>query len=588
MKILGIHCGHNATVSLLKDGKVIFCQSEERLNRLKNSSGFPFETVKYIYDKFGNDIDLAVFSSRFIQHEYRCFKNNGFKSVKISQGFQNARSLSGKILIKYILWKYFRKLSFLIFKMKYNQDLRLLENDTAFKNEALTFFSKALNLSQDKLVFLDHHTSHALSPCFNMDFQKEVIIFTLDGGGDHLCGSVNMFRRGELKNLAKVQEFNSIGFLWYEMAVFMGMQPLEDEFKIMGLASYAKRARVLRVYKKLKEALWLNEKNEFKSAFPSSYLYYLENFIYERFDDLAGGIQMFTEEIVGSWIEGWIKKTGIRKIALSGGLFMNVKLNQRIASLDSVREVFIMPSAGDESTVFGSVFYGYKKYCQEKGIPFKPKSFQDLYLGMNFTEKDIKKYLNENKIGEKYKVVFFENIEKRIARLLSQNDIVARFKGPMEFGARTLGNRSILANPSNFNNVKIINDMIKNRDFWMPFAPSILEEEAERYIINPKKIKAPYMMITFDTTELGRKHLVAAIHQHDFTTRPQIVSKEWNPSYHYLIQEFKKLTGIGAVLNTSFNLHGEPIVCSPEDAFKVFDNSGLKYLALGNFLIEKK
>lgn len=587
MKILGIHCGHNATVALLEDGKMVFCQSEERLNRLKNSGGFPAETVKYVYDHFGKDIDLAVFSSRFIQHDFNFFKNNGFKSVRLSLDIGKGKSLNSRTLIKYILWKYFSRFFSFLFKIRNNLKGKLLEN-RPLKKEAITFFSKTLNISPDKLVFLYHHTAHALSPCFNLDPKKEYIIFTLDGEGDRACGSVNIFKGGELKILARVNKFNSIGLFWYEMAVFLGMQPIEDEAKIMGLSPYAKKERISGIRNKLKEALWLNEENKFVSLAPWPYLFYLENFTHERFDDLAGGIQFFTEDIVSLWISRWIEKTGVKNVVLSGGLFMNVKLNRKIASLDCVEEIFIMPSAGDESTVFGNCFYGYKQYCEENKIPFEPKPFNELYLGMDFSDKDIKAYLQEPETSGKYKIVFFEDIESEVARLLSENRIVARFKGPMEFGARALGNRSILANPSDVKNIKRINEMVKNRDFWMPFAPSILEEDAVNYLVNPKNIKAPYMMIAFDTTPLGREHLAAAIHRYDLTTRPQIVYREWNPSYHHLIQEYKKLTGIGGVLNTSFNLHGQPIVCSPQDALKVFDNSGLEYLALGNFLIEKK
>ena len=158
----------------------------------------------------------------------------------------------------------------------------------------------------------------------------------------------------------------------------------------------------------------------------------------------------------------------------------------------------------------------------------------------------------------------------------------------MEWGARALGNRSILANPSDPKTVRNINEKIKNRDFWMPFTPSILAERTIDYIVNPKKIFAPYMIITFDSTDLARRHLAAAIHPYDFTVRPQVVKKEWNPRYYNIINEFEKLTGIGAVLNTSFNLHGYPIVLGPKEAIHAFENSELEYLVLENFLIKKR
>jgi carbamoyltransferase len=182
----------------------------------------------------------------------------------------------------------------------------------------------------------------------------------------------------------------------------------------------------------------------------------------------------------------------------------------------------------------------------------------------------------------------FDDIETEVARLLSIGEVVARVKGREEFGARALGNRSILAHPCDFRVVQHINKMIKSRDFWMPFAPSILDRRAGDYIENPKELSSPYMMLTFGGTPLGREELSAACHPYDGTLRPQILERSYNPDYYRLIEAFEGLTGIGGVLNTSCNLHGEPIVSSPEDAIRTFENSGLLHLALGQHLISKK
>jgi carbamoyltransferase len=207
---------------------------------------------------------------------------------------------------------------------------------------------------------------------------------------------------------------------------------------------------------------------------------------------------------------------------------------------------------------------------------------------MEFSEEEMKTALQETNAYDRYAILQATDINHRLARLLADDQIVARCSGKMEFGARALGNRSILANPSRFDNLHKINDAIKSRDFWMPFTPSILEEDMNRYIVNPRNLQAPYMSMTFDTTVNARRDLAAAIHPRDFTARPQCVMKDWNPDYHELITHFKALTGIGGVLNTSFNLHGEPNVCSPQDAIRTVDRSGLKYLAMGRFLLEKK
>lgn len=265
---------------------------------------------------------------------------------------------------------------------------------------------------------------------------------------------------------------------------------------------------------------------------------------------------------------------------------MNVKANQKIAELKDVKSIYVIPSGGDESTALGAAYYGYTMQTGLINGLADIKPLKQLYLGGQFSDEEIKKVLEEKK-KEGFKFKKFKDIEKEIARLLSEGQIVARFAGRMEFGARALGNRSILANPANLEVLTEINEQIKSRDFWMPFAPSVLEEDADAYFVNKKKIPAPYMMMTFDATERGKNELKAAMHQYDHTLRPQVVYQDWNPSYYKLIQEFKKLTGIGGILNTSFNLHGYPIVYSPQDAILVFLKSKLKYLALGSFLLSK-
>lgn len=261
---------------------------------------------------------------------------------------------------------------------------------------------------------------------------------------------------------------------------------------------------------------------------------------------------------------------------------MNVKANQYIAEMPEVDNVYVFPSGGDESGAIGAAVDGHLRMAK---TPLKP--LRHLYLGTDVDE-NLDELVKEAGIQERYEVEHCEDIEARVAQLLADGHVVSRFAGKMEWGARALGNRSILANPSNYNIIRIINEKIKNRDFWMPFAASVLQERAEDYIINPDKTEAPYMAITFDTTPLAKKEMPAAIHPYDFTVRPQIVTQEANPGYHKLIQEFEKITGIGAILNTSFNLHGEPNVQYLKDAIHTLDESGLNILAAENYLLTKR
>lgn len=305
-----------------------------------------------------------------------------------------------------------------------------------------------------------------------------------------------------------------------------------------------------------------------------------------RFDHIAGGLQKLTEELHQSWIEEAIKRYQINNIALGGGVFMNVKANGSILSLKSVHEMFAMPSCGDESNAIGAAYWGALHAL--KSTEKIPGPLVDLYLGPSFSDDEVWKELQLFKSTKLYILTRQKHPEAIIARLLAKGEIVAIFQGRMEWGARALGNRSILANASNLEVISIINKQIKNRDFWMPFAPAILDTWAEKYLVNPKKANSPFMMLAFHSTPLAQIHLKAAMHQADKTLRPQIVSKKQNSFLYGVIKRYEKQTGMGGILNTSFNIHGEPIVCTPRDALSTFHRSGLRYLLIGNWLISKK
>jgi len=353
----------------------------------------------------------------------------------------------------------------------------------------------------------------------------------------------------------------------------------------MGLAPYGNKAYYEKILNEFRNLITVNFEGKFQSKVqPKSLHERLFKIIkFQRFDNVAAAIQELTEELVLKWIKYWSEKYDCKNIAVSGGVFMNVKACQRICEADFVEKFFVTPSSGDESSAIGSVFWAHKKFNKSQSTI----KLKHLYLGIQYSDKEIEKCLNELEIFKQFKVINSGDINEIASKLLADNEVIARFDGKMEFGARALGNRSILSSPKDFQVIEKINALIKVRDFWMPFTPSILEEEMDKYIINPKKIFAPYMSLTFSTTKLAHRELSAAIHPRDKTARPQCVVKSWSPKYYDLIYRFKMKTGIGAVLNTSFNLHGEPNVCSPYDAIKTFKNSGIKYLLIGNYLIEK-
>jgi carbamoyltransferase len=301
-----------------------------------------------------------------------------------------------------------------------------------------------------------------------------------------------------------------------------------------------------------------------------------------RFDAIAGGVQQFTEHVLATWVQRCVRTTGIRRVAVSGGTFMNVKASKVLAELREVDELFVYPSPGDESNAMGAA---YAVYARHAGVA-KMGPLGDVYWGPGFGDDEARRALEGFRFSAPVRWTRPPCIERRVAELLAEGTVVARMCGRDEFGARALGNRSILANPSRPDVVRRINEAIKARDFWMPFAPALLEHRAADYLVKPKPMRSPHMMLSFDTTDRAAE-IAAAIHPCDRTARPQEVSAASNPRFHRLLVEFERLTGIGGVLNTSFNLHGFPIVSTPEDGLDVLDRSGLTHLALGDWLVEK-
>lgn len=581
MHILGLNIGHNSTACLLTDGRVAGSVSEERFSRIKNQSGVPILAVKYLLNEAKismNEIDYVV-----LDDHYDIMDNRNFTQALTE--LYSRKSFYEKLLSKigYSFPELFKKYSrFKEGSMKIKSKKR--------KDKLALRISKKFDIPKEKVLVIEHHLAHALAPCFNARKNGKTLVFTLDGEGSGICGSVSIFDGKNLQVISRTKKRASLGYLYAITTLFLGMKPAEHEFKVMGLAPYAKADKVEEVYKKIKDLIWLNDNLEFESKFnmPFADYFFTKEMKFARFDNIAGAVQKLVEELTAEWVKKAVKKTGIKNIALSGGVFMNVKACQKISELNEVESLFVMPSSGDESNAIGCCFYGYRKYCGDNNLNFKPEPLAGLYLGPEYDDEYIAKLIKEKNLDAKYKISKFKNINSEVARLLAKNKIVARCSGKSEWGARALGNRSILANPSNEETIRILNETIKDRDFWMPFTPSILDKFEKKYLINKKNLFAPYMVITFNPTELAKKHLKAAMHPYDFTIRPQIVTKDYSKDYYEILEKFSKLTGIGGVLNTSFNLHGEPNVLTPEDALRTVEHSDLKYLAMGSYLFEKK
>lgn len=586
--ILGLHTGHNATAALLKDGEIIACVSEERFSGIKNHIGFPKKSMEYCLNFAGiseADLEYAAMPSTFGVPMFVSEKTKEQLTFKLLSTIYSivgtARRIWGRII--YYFPK-FRPVGTLIYKIAtdtYGQFLLQKERSS---------IAKYLGVPAEKIINTGHHLSHAATAYYSSPFNREkALVLTLDAEGDRVCSTVSIFEGNRHRRIAATSRENSLGWMYIFLTEFLGMKAGEHEYKVMGLAPYAKEKDVQRLFEKIKDILILdpNNKLRFYGKFNmQDTLYYLKkNCSSIRFDILAGAFQKLLEDRINEWVDYAVRKTGITTVIFSGGVFMNVKANQKVMKNKKIRKAFFMPTPGDESLAIGAAFLAYLKSKSKNRPLIKP--LRELYLGPQFNSRDIEEVL-KGKYSKSYRVTKPNDLESQIAVLLSKGEVVGRVWDRMEWGARALGNRSILANPKNADIVKIINDQMKGRDFWMPFAPTILTERAKDYCQNPQRVEAPYMMISFDSTPLARQDLRAAMHPYDFTLRPQILKQSWNPSYYKIIKEFERLTGIGAVLNTSFNLHGYPIVLGPTEALYAFENSGLKYLALGDYLICKK
>ncbi len=589
MIILGINETHCATAAVLRDGRIVGCASEERFTRLKNEAGYPRLAVDALLAELKlspADIDLVALSgARAASREWlnRVLHDEAYGREYYGVSWPSRK----RALVKRV-----RKLG-----AKFGLIDASRGKFGISQRERLGFVTGHLGLPAERIVCLDHHACHAAAAYYGSGWHsgrggRAALVLTNDNSGDGLCATASVGRGLDLtRHEATPSAPGSLGAFYSFVTLVLGMKFGEHEYKVMGLAPYAPEKDARRGEAALRDVFALEEGHpaRFRWLKPGDrYQLLLRATLGLRFDWIAGGAQRLLEDLLLRWTRLIHGRYGGARLALGGGVFMNVKANMLIAEEDWVEDLFAFPSCGDESNAVGAAYLGYLQECARRGVTPAPAPFGPAYLGPSVTDADALAVIRDRRIEGRYEVAYHDRIEERIADLLVSDGVVARCAGRMEFGARALGNRSILANPADHRVVPLINRMIKNRDFWMPFAPTILKERADEYLVNPKGLDSPYMMLAMATQPKARAALAAAIHPHDGTARPQILEESWNPEYYGVIREFERRTGVGAVLNTSFNLHGEPVVCSAADAVDTFERSGLPHLAIGHWLISKK
>jgi carbamoyltransferase len=566
--ILGIHDGHNCGATLTRNGKVVASICEERLTRRKNEVGYPRHSIEEVLRLGGiaaGDLTEVVYASLFMHASAYLTELEKWYCVGLAE--QRAAESAPKDYQK------------VVFETR--------------KRERIDAVRDQLGVAIDRVSFVEHHLAHLAAAYYtapNAPPGKPILGLTNDGAGDGICGTVSICRGNDIERLAAIDRHASLGKIYSRVTMLMGMTPWEHEYKIMGLAPYADSPRADRAAEALRRLIHLSGDGltfERVGELSTNYCYeYLrDSFERVRFDTIAGATQVFTEEMLVSWVRACVARTGIRDIVAGGGVFMNVKANMLIAALPEVDSFYVMPSASDESLSIGAALHRY--YQRSSEIDHGESVLTDLYLGGEFGARDEERAIADGLSGSGARIVRPNDMSRAIAELLADGEIVAVCRGRMEWGARALGNRSILAGADDTRRVDRINRMIKMRDFWMPFAPSIRAEAAGRYFEDPKDLKPWFMTMAFEARPEGYDDLAAGSHPRDRTIRPQVVTRDANPAYHAVLGHFEERTGRGAFLNTSFNLHGEPIVYSPADAIRVLLNSGLEHLALGHHLVSK-
>lgn len=572
------------------DGEIVAAIQEERITKIKNFTGYPKKSIQFCIDeakKKGIKIDKAAFSTiKYPVFSYRVPLNHFF-SIKDYDEFYGEKYYGKKI--KGLSTK--KYITELLRNNKNNQDLYLdykkiknndlFHNYKKFRNLLKETLKKQLKSNQE-IIFLDHHTCHAYYAYYAaIKKNKNCAIVTLDSEGDGLNQTVwiNSKKSFTLKKIASSSECE-LARIYKFVTLILSMKPNEHEYKVMGLAPYAKESYSLEIYNKIfKNILKVKNCRVVHDKRPKDLYAYLKNNLKQyRFDNIAGAVQILIEKTSSKLLKQIYSKYKICNFAISGGVSMNIKMNKILSELKFVKQIYVPPSGSDESLSMGACYFLSKN---------KSKSLKNIYLGNDISGVkyyDLRKIFNKNKYKIKNNFTHYQ-----ISELLKKGEIIAVARGKEEFGARALGNRSIIANPSIDNIVQKINETIKNRDFWMPFALTILSEKQHNYLKNPKKIRSDFMTIGFNTIEKNFIKIKSATHPYDRTVRPQILEKDFNEKYYSIIKKFYKITGIPGVLNTSLNLHGYPICSNISDIKNTFIKSDLKFLYINDkFLIQKR
>jgi len=560
--ILGISCFyHDASACLIKDGVLIAAAEEERFTRKKHDNSFPENAIEY------------------------CLKEAGI----------NAGDLSAIGFYEKPLLKFERILEMAIdsWPFSYRAFMRSVPSWLRQKLWIKDTIRKELGY-KGEIYFIEHHLSHAASSYLVSPFD-EAAIFTVDAVGEWATTTIGYGRNKTIETFAEINFPHSLGLLYSIITHFIGFKPNSAEYKVMGLAPYGKPTYI----DQLKKLIDIKDDGSFNLnldyfAFHKSLNFYNDKTfeklfgfpqrkkgepLEQRHKDLAMSIQRITEEAILKTTQYLHQKTGSKNLCMAGGVALNCVANGRILRETPFENIFIQPAAGDSGGALGVAFYIWTNIL-DKDRAFE---FKDVFWGPGYSEDEIEQFLQQK--GCIYHKLSREKLLDTVAELIDGTDnVIGWFQGRMEWGPRALGNRSILADARNPENKDRVNLKIKFREDFRPFAPTVLEEDVSKYF--DLDVPSPYMLLVAQVQ--SNRRTIPAITHIDGSARPQTVNREENELYYDLIKTFEKRTGCPVIINTSFNLSGEPIVRTPEEAWNVFQHTNMDYLVLGSFLIKKE
>jgi carbamoyltransferase len=547
---------HDSSACLVRDGELLFAVAEERLSRVKHDARFPHQAIRAC-------LDFAKL--RADQLEEVCF------------GWQTAGPLYRHDLKCYATGQ--MPLTYLNGLNSTLHFLSMWHQESGAKK-----FTQQFGPTRAKMRFVDHHLAHAISAYSYSGF-KEAAVAVMDGRGAWEATSLWHGREGRLEPVFTIPFPDSIGLFYSGFTEFLGFQPNSEEWKVMGLAPYGRAGINLSAFIDLNSTPYRVHARQLATNGTAAYAHIAaalgpprkaESEIDDRHKNIAYAVQQACEDAMRNVVRLAVEKTGCRNVCLAGGVALNSKANGKISAGGLVENLFVQPAASDDGVALGAALAPYL----DRNGKLPNKAMRHGYWGPSFDDKSIEAALRTYKLRS----ARLQDPASTAAELLSQGKILGWFQGRMEFGPRALGSRSILADPHDPEMNAKVNNAVKFREWWRPFAPSLKKEAANEYL--ESATDSPFMILTAQVRPEKRAVIPAVTHV-DGSARPQTVEKEINPLYWRLIDEFEKRTGVPVILNTSFNLRGEAIVHTPTDAIRTFFSSGMDALVMGSFLVEK-